>query len=251
MTSAEIRVGMVFGRLTVMSMETAKFWRVRCECGAELVVLGRNLRSGNSKSCGCLNREKLVASRRIHGCQGTRLYLIWQNMKRRCCDPKRSQWKDYGGRGITVCKEWNQSFLGFLDWALANGYQEDLFIDRRDNALGYSPQNCRFVTRPENCNNKRSNVLATIFGESKTVTEWARDERCKTEAGQLAWRLRKGWSPEKALRTPTLKNSPPFCPQGHEFTIENTLRYGKLGRQCRECCRIRQSIYNHRVRKRA
>ena len=101
----------------------------------------------------------------------SRLYGIWQTMIHRCFDPKREKYKDYGGRGIYVCEEWNDPNV-FIDWAYSNGYRVWLQIDRIDNNGPYSPDNCRWVTAKENSKNRRNTVNLTIDGQTKSVSEW-------------------------------------------------------------------------------
>lgn len=103
-----------------------------------------------------------------------RLHEIWKGIKSRCGNPARNNYKDYGGRGITICAEWRDSFEAFRDWALANGYRDDLTIDRIDNAGNYCQENCRWATITEQCNNTRRNHIVEAFGESHTLAEWAR-----------------------------------------------------------------------------
>ena len=101
-----------------------------------------------------------------------RLYRIWADMKRRCKNPDRPCYKDYGGRGIRVCQEWENSFDSFREWALNNGYSDDLSIDRIDNDGNYEPSNCRWATPKEQANNKRNNFYISYKGETRTLTEW-------------------------------------------------------------------------------
>ena len=133
-----------------------------------------------------------------HGGKGTRLYRIWKAMRSRCNNPNTLAYPRYGGRGIGVCKEWDD-FSKFRAWAIANGYSDDLSIDRVDNDGGYSPDNCRWATRKEQNTNQRSNRMIEFHGERKTLTEWAAlmglSFTCVDD------RLRRGWSVEKALTT--------------------------------------------------
>lgn len=162
-----------FGRLRVIeraeSTSAGKSrWKCKCECGNEAFVTADDLKSGHTKSCGCLHREissSVMASISTgktgernnayrHGGRKTKLYNIWAQMRQRCTNPNHRRYSDWGGRGITVCEEWND-FVVFRDWALSNGYQEGLSIDRKDNDKGYSPDNCRWSTSKEQNNNKR------------------------------------------------------------------------------------------------
>lgn len=153
--------GAKFGRLTVIAESPVKTrnkvsWICKCDCGnTTQPIPGNSLRSGNTKSCGCIHAEGLRQRLTVHGLTGTRLYRIWQGMLRRCDNPKRKDYKDYGARGIAVCDEWKNSFQVFHDWALSNGYEEHLTIDRKDVDDNYCPQNCRWATRTEQVHNRR------------------------------------------------------------------------------------------------
>ena len=136
--------GQRFGRLTVLERagtdsRREAVWRCICTCGNEIYVQGHHLRCGNTQSCGCLR----VDTATTHGESRSRLYHIWFGMKTRCYNPNTKDFKNYGGRGITVCPEWLYDFPAFQKWAIANGYRDDLTIDRIDNDKGYSPDNCR------------------------------------------------------------------------------------------------------------
>ena len=131
---------------------------------------------------------------------GRRLYETWVEMRRRCNNPNRPRYEDYGGRGIRVCAEW-ESFSAFADWAMKSGYTDELTIDRIDNDKGYAPDNCRFATYAEQNRNKRTNRKLTYDGQTKTVTEWSVEKGLNPNA--VRERIDKlGWTAERALSTP-------------------------------------------------
>lgn len=158
--------GKRFGRLTVIERAgiekngTVK-WLCKCDCGRMTVVRSFRLRSGITKSCGCYAKEVSARTHgEPHGCSDDRLYGVWQTMKARCNRPTNTKYKDYGGRGITVCDEWNRSFTKFRTWALKNGYDYDApygqcTLDRIDVNGNYEPSNCRWVDAKTQANNQR------------------------------------------------------------------------------------------------
>lgn len=139
-----------------------------------------------------------------HG-EGTkdRLYRIWSGMKTRCYNDNEPAYPRYGGRGITIHESWLTDYVAFKSWALSNGYSNELTIDRIDNDGNYEPGNCRWITRKEQNRNRRSNVMATAFGETKSVAEWADDPRCCVDYECLIERIRYGHDPETAITKPS------------------------------------------------
>lgn len=130
----------------------------------------------------------------------TRLWYIWVNMKTRCCNPNSKAFPRYGGRGITICDEWLNDSLTFCEWAMTNGYQDDLTLDRIDNDGPYSPENCRFISMTEQQHNRSNNRNITYQGETHCVTEWSR--RLGINQTVLCRRLDRGWTVERAFTQP-------------------------------------------------
>lgn len=198
--------GKRFGRLVVIEQDDfVKYdrprWLCRCDCGNEIVVRGNSLRQGDTVSCGCVKKEHARALAEFHITHGrskSRIYHIWFSMKSRCHKVKAPDYSRYGGRGIIVCDEWRNSFQAFYDWAIANGYQEDLSIDRINNNGNYCPENCRWVDSNVQNNNTNRNHYVTYNGETLTIAQWSK--KCGISKNTLHSRLtRYGWSIERAL----------------------------------------------------
>lgn len=198
--------GQRFGRLTVIERvenapNRARQWLCLCDCGKETIVVSSSLNSGRTRSCGCLSiqkaSERIVSLSTTHGRSKTRLYSIWCGMKNRCKNTTHQAYSNYGGRGITVCEDWLNDFNAFYDWAMENGYQDDLSIDRTDNDKGYSPENCRWRTAKEQNQNKSTNMVLEIDGVSKPLPTWCDEYNIKRRTVQD--RLDRGWTPEEAL----------------------------------------------------
>lgn len=176
----------------------------RCSCGNEVVKWVSALKSGNTKSCGCLRRELSAERRRKPekaGCPFySRIRNLWNGMKNRCEKPQCQSFKHYGAKGISVCDEW-QDFKEFLRWSLDNGYQDGLTIDRIDSSKNYCPENCRWADRKVQNNNTSRNHLLTYNGRTQSIALWA--DEMNLPYSTLKTRIDKyGWDIERALLTP-------------------------------------------------
>ena len=177
-TATQLHHGERYGRLVVISAagkskDNRQQYLCKCDCGKETIVVGKHLVSGNTKSCGCYKRDAGVIANTTHGMSKTRIYKTWASMKDRCEREKSNHYANYGGRGITVCDEWRNDFKAFCDWALSNGYADNLTIDRIDVNKNYCPDNCRWVLANEQAKNKRKTIYLTKDGETRLVKEWA------------------------------------------------------------------------------
>lgn len=198
--------GKTFGRLTVLepvgrSNQRQVIWKSICACGQFSVTPSTNLLSGDTRSCGCLNREiarKAGDRTRTHGLAGTTTYAIWSSMRDRCTKPHRKDYPRYGGRGISVCDRWMSSFDAFLsDMGIR---PSGMSIDRIDTNGNYEPSNCRWATLKEQARNHSRNHNVTIGGVSKCIAQWI--EEFGISSGTVSSRMQRGWPPEKALTTP-------------------------------------------------
>lgn len=154
--------GQRFGYLTVIDRaesvgsDRGLRWNCQCDCGKQVIVPSARLRQGKTKSCGCMQKQIIAEKMTKHGMRDTRLYRIWCGMKARCTNPHVKDFRNYGGRGVSVCSEWLEQFDQFADWALEHGYDDSLTIDRIDVNGNYEPANCRWVTKAEQNRNKRA-----------------------------------------------------------------------------------------------
>ena len=236
-------IGQRFGDLEVLRRSDKKaeypYWVCRCHaCGREdYEAAGHNLRRGNTRSCGCRTSELLSASLKgknlTHGLtQGGRIppeYSVWRDMKRRCLDPANEGYKNYGGRGISVCRRWMDFGRFYEDMGLRPSPKHTL--EREDTNGNYTPENCRWATWIEQANNKRNNYLITYKKRTQTLAQWARETGL--EACTILQRLEvRFWSEEKALTTP-VKKTAPLIFNGRmqtlkEWSRETGIPYGTL-----------------------
>lgn len=207
--------GKTFGRLTVIEFDHSKprfyasggvrghryYWKCLCECGNYKVIEHYNLIQGKINSCGCYNKEIARKNHTTHSLSNTRIYNIWSKIKSRCYRPKDNKFYIYGGRGIKVCNEWKNDFKAFYDWAMNNGYKNDLTIDRINVNGNYEPDNCRWVDLFVQANNKRNNRIISFNNKKLTLAEWAKELNLPYSV--LECRINKHkWSIEDALTIP-------------------------------------------------
>lgn len=185
-----------FGRLLVLEIapKTCKrtFWVCACDCGEKKTVRSDALTSWKTVSCGCLKKEQdryNLTRAHTHKMTGTRLYSTYRSMIDRCYNTKVQCYPRYGGKGTRVCEEWLSGFEAFRDWAVLSGYADHLTIDRIDNSGNYGPDNCRWATNKEQCNNRRNNIRITLNGETKTLTQWC--ETLKLNYGTVRSRIKR------------------------------------------------------------
>lgn len=210
-------IGKKFGRLLVLpnhkSVNGEIQWECECECGNKIWVTKGKLNSGNTRSCGCLQKDIFKKNRHKNGTiqhGGTleypRLYNIWSAMKARCNNPNNHAYKYYGGKGVKVDDKWNKNFVYFRDWALENGYRDDLTIDRIDVNGNYEPSNCRWTNYETQANNKSNNKMITYQGKTQSLADWCRElnlEYFKTKARLNTCHM----TPEEAFASGYYKNN--------------------------------------------
>ena len=194
------KVGQRYGRLTVLKIDESKaggrqgyYYICRCDCGNIVSVRG-NILGKNTNSCGCLKREqdKKNLGRYTTGESHSKLACIWYHMKSRCNNERDTNYKRYGARGIKVCEEWENDFLSFKAWAEKNGYKEGLTIDRINANGDYEPSNCRWLTRSDQQNNKRTTLVIFHNGEYKSLKEAYNEEKPDIAYQTVRMRYHKG-----------------------------------------------------------
>lgn len=210
--------GQRFGRLTVSEYvkteNRVSWWKCKCDCGNDIVTTVTKLRTGHTKSCGCLaaeyrkNKPEVVKRAKLanttHGGTHDRLFRIWTSMRNRCSNPRNPAYTWYGGKGVKVCDEWN-NYESFKAWSYANGYDDkakihECSIDRIDPNGNYCPDNCRWADKKTQAENKTCVAIYTYCGESGTLGYFARKYGFKECT--LRWRVKKlNWTIDKALTT--------------------------------------------------
>lgn len=206
-----IEPGTRFARLVVIADTGHKHVRCRCDCGRMCEAIRWSLRAGRAKSCGCLRSDGLiarnVATSTTHGHTTggklSRTYVSWLQMIQRCENRKHNSFARYGGRGITVCDRWRQSFDAFLEdmGPRPDGHS----LDRIDNSGDYEPDNARWATPGQQAQNQSTTNLIECRGEVLSLSEWSRRSRISRTG--IRKRLLAGWSPERALTAPARKRA--------------------------------------------
>lgn len=196
--------GQTFHRLTVIEknnnmVKPGVYWNCKCSCGNIIAAMSHPLTSGRTKSCGCLARETTKKRSITHGMSYTREYNIWNSMIVRCEDPNSAAFKNYGGRGITICDEWRYDFAAFYNH-IGKRPSPKHSVDRINNNGNYEPGNVRWATEREQHNNTRRNHKITVHGHTMSIAEWARFVNMKKVT--LITRIKKGWPPAKAVFQP-------------------------------------------------
>ncbi len=169
-----------FGKLVAVKSYYDKdkkvtLWECKCDCGNTCYVRANRLVHGRTKSCGCLRKDSNLKNKTTHGMAHTRIYNAWHSMKARCYNPTNHNYHRYGGRGISVCDEWKDSFESFYEWATSNGYSDDLTLDRVDNNGNYCPDNCRWVTTKVQNNNREVSINITYNGKTQNLSQWCKE----------------------------------------------------------------------------
>lgn len=220
-------IGKKFNMLTVVKQENSKskgkrYWLCKCDCGNLTVVNTSNLCSGQVKSCGCIANRP---NNKSHGMSKTVLYSRWLGIKKRCKCEKTNSFENYGGKGVRVCKEWEESFESFMKWALANGFEEKLTIDRIDPNGDYCPENCRWITIKDQENNRSNNVYYEYNGECLTIPQLA--EKYGINKRTLFWRINsKNMSIKEAIETPIDTSRNQSSAKKHAGLAEKCKKHG-------------------------
>lgn len=218
------RRGYVSGRLTVVDYVGDRKWVCRCECGNTVVVRAENLVSKHTKSCGCLNKETMSKIATTHGLsphsspETRKEYASWSGLIGRCYNLRNKKYPSYGGRGITVCREWRDSFVTFLT-DMGKAPTPIHTVGRIDNDGDYEPSNCRWETPLQQGRNKRNNIFLEFEGRKFTIAEWAKVVGIGRRT--LTQRYRSGWAIKDILTVSPIIGS-------NQFNLDKKVALGIL-----------------------
>lgn len=198
-------IGKKYGRLTILQIldriKSVKFVKTQCECGRICVNRLYSLTSGNTKSCGCLNLERLIK----HGKTGDDIHFLWKNVLARCYNKNSASFKYYGGNGVVMCDEWKNDFMTFYNWAIKNGWRKGLHLDKdklSSKRVGniYAPDFCCFIEKKENSRHKSNNIYLLYNNKEQCLMDWSIETGISYNTLR-ARIIRLKWSAEKALST--------------------------------------------------
>lgn len=195
--------GLKFGMLTVLKYNNDGTWQCKCDCGNIVNKITWSIQRSPYANCGCV---RVCKGNTKHNLCYERLYGIYEKMKGRCFTPTDTSYKNYGGRGVKIADVWlgENGFINFHDWAINNGYSNELTIDRINVDGDYEPSNCRWVNQKTQQNNRRNNRRITYNDQTHTIAEWANIKDMPYD--RLQARIAHGWSIEDALNTPKMAN---------------------------------------------
>lgn len=212
MSINDVQVGDVFGNWTVLEIlpktrNYHKMFKCQCKCGTIKEIDGFNIIKGKTTSCGCIRKEVSKQRMTIHGQTNTPLHNVWCGIRERCYNSNCHAYKDYGGRGITMCQEWKDDFMTFYTWAINNGYEYTLTIDRIDVNGNYEPSNCRWADKKIQANNKRNNIIITYNNKTQSLKLWCEELNLDYDMIRARWQNPnwKNKSIEEKLFTPNQK----------------------------------------------
>lgn len=206
-----------FGKLTVVEFDCMQGhmskWKCKCDCGGTKSVRSDHLTAGHTKSCGCMefeNRKRIAGHNRTIKADHIRLERVYRAMLNRCYRAENRNYRNYGGRGISVCNEWRENFVNFCEWALANGYDEtaeygECTLERIDVNGNYEPSNCKWISSYEQSINKRDTIRFNWDGGIHTIRELS--QITGIPEGRIRGRLVRGWSLKRTLSTPKMVNA--------------------------------------------
>lgn len=250
-------IGKKYGKLTIikrLDTKERKRWIAKCECGNIKTYRLDHLHSGAIRSCGCIRRkyskiEKKPSNMKHHGFSNEDFYGLYKNMIHRCYNENATRYDRYGGRGITVCDEWKNNIESFKNWALKNGYEKGLSIERIDVNGNYEPSNCTFIPLAEQSYNTTRNIRIEHDGKTKLLEEWCRELGLRSNTISSRVKMRKISYYDALFNYSSYKKGDKtHCINGHEYTQENTKINNSGYRTCKICANEKAKISKKKAR---
>lgn len=212
--------GNKYNRLTAIRLSHkvgyVHYWVFKCACGNEKAIIKSKVTSGETKSCGCYQKEVATSDSTTHGLTNHPVWRLYRDIKNRCYRKTVISYPIYGGRGVIMCDEWKNDFISFYNWCMCNGWRKGMQIDKDIKAkelgvepLLYSPEMCQFVTPKQNCNTRRSSRNIELNGVTKTLQQWS--ELTGINYATIIGRIKRKWPIEKALTINTIKTGKTKC----------------------------------------